>query len=468
MCAAEFAEGAVCMEQNAQKKGNPAALLPIVVFLVLYLGFGILFEYVLKIEMGFYKVQAIVVFLVALLVAVVQNRRLDFQGKVQVMAKGMADENVLTMCLIFLVAGAFSGAVSAAGGADSTVNLFLTFLPGKFAVGGLFLIACFISLSMGSSTTTIAALAPFAVGISEATGFSIALCLGAVVSGAMFGDNLSMISDTTIAAVRTQGCEMKDKFKMNFWIVLPAAVLTLILLVIVTPNGDPSIEVGEYNLFKVIPYLVVLAGALIGFNVFAVLIAGTMLSLIVGVATGAFPWTDMFTVMYNGIYGMYDITVISIIVACIGALVNEGGGIEAIIRFVRSKMRTKKGAQLGISALVAGVDIATANNTIAIVMTGPIARDISREFGIDPRRTASLLDIFASVVQGILPYGAQLLYAVGGAAAAGYVVSSLQILPYLFYPFLMGISALVFILFVPERRRKSGEGEAGPAGPPAE
>lgn len=456
------------MEQNAQKKGNPAALLPIAVFLVLYLGFGILFEYVLKIEMGFYKVQAIVVFLVALLVAVVQNRRLDFQGKVQVMAKGMADENVLTMCLIFLVAGAFSGAVSAAGGADSTVNLFLTFLPGKFAVGGLFLIACFISLSMGSSTTTIAALAPFAVGISEATGFSIALCLGAVVSGAMFGDNLSMISDTTIAAVRTQGCEMKDKFKMNFWIVLPAAVLTLILLVIVTPSGDPSIEVGEYNLFKVIPYLVVLAGALIGFNVFAVLIAGTVLSLIVGVATGAFPWTDMFTVMYDGIYGMYDITVISIIVACIGALVNEGGGIEAIIRFVRSKMRTKKGAQLGISALVAGVDIATANNTIAIVMTGPIARDISREFGIDPRRTASLLDIFASVVQGILPYGAQLLYAVGGAAAAGYVVSSLQILPNLFYPFLMGISALVFILFVPERRRKSGEDEAGPAGPPAE
>ncbi len=468
MCADEFAEGAVCMEQNAQKKGNPAALLPIAVFLVLYLGFGILFEYVLKIEMGFYKVQAIVVFLVALLVAVVQNRRLDFQGKVQVMAKGMADENVLTMCLIFLVAGAFSGAVSAAGGADSTVNLFLTFLPGKFAVGGLFLIACFISLSMGSSTTTIAALAPFAVGISEATGFSIALCLGAAVSGAMFGDNLSMISDTTIAAVRTQGCEMKDKFKMNFWIVLPAAVLTLVLLVIVTPSGDPSIEVGEYNLFKVIPYLVVLAGALIGFNVFAVLIAGTVLSLIVGVATGAFPWTDMFTVMYDGIYGMYDITVISIIVACIGALVNEGGGIEAIIRFVRSKMRTKKGAQIGISALVAGVDIATANNTIAIVMTGPIARDISREFGIDPRRTASLLDIFASVVQGILPYGAQLLYAVGGAAAAGYVVSSLQILPYLFYPFLMGISALVFILFVPERRRKSGEDEAGPAGPPAE
>ena len=451
------------MEQPAQKKSNPAALLPILVFLVLYLGFGILFEYVLKIEMGFYKVQAIVMFLIALLVAVAQNRELDFQGKVRVMAKGMADENVLTMCLIFLAAGAFSGAVSAAGGADSTVNLFLTFLPDKFAVGGLFLIACFISLSMGSSTSTIAALAPFAVGISQATGFPVALCLGAAVSGAMFGDNLSMISDTTIAAVRTQGCGMKDKFKMNFWIVLPAAVLTVVLLVLVTPGGGSAVEAGEYNIFQVLPYLVVLVGALIGFNVFGVLIAGTALSLVVGIATGAFEWTEMFTVMYDGIYGMYDITVISLIVACIGALVNEGGGIEAIIRFVRSRMRTKKGAQLGIGALVAGVDIATANNTIAIVLAGPIARDIGREFGVDPRRSASLLDIFASVAQGLLPYGAQILYALGGAAAAGYAVSAFQILPYLFYPVLMGGCALVFILFVPEKRRPAS-GKTGDAG----
>ncbi len=442
------------VQQPTEKKCRPAALLPILVFLVLYLGFGILFEYGLKVEMGFYKVQAIVIFLIALLVAVVQNRELSFDQKVQVMAKGMADENVLTMCLIFLAAGAFSGAVSAAGGADSTVNLFLSFLPGKFAVGGLFLIACFISLAMGSSTSTIAALAPFAVGIGEATGFSMALCLGAAVSGAMFGDNLSMISDTTIAAVRTQGCAMKDKFKMNFWIVLPAAVLTVILLVLVTPSGDSAIKAGGYSVVKVLPYLVVLVGALIGFNVFAVLIAGTALSLVVGIAAGAFPWAEMFTVMYDGIYGMYDITVISLIVACIGALVNEGGGIEAIIRFIRSRVRTKKGAQLGISALVAGVDVATANNTIAIVLTGPIAKDIGREFGVDPRRTASLLDIFASVVQGLLPYGAQILYAVGGAAAAGYAVSSLQILPYLFYPVLMGICALAFILFIPQRDRR--------------
>lgn len=441
-------------EKLTHKKSNPAALLPIAVFLVLYLGFGILFEYVLHIEMGFYNVQAIVIFLVALMVAVVQNRKLTFNEKMKVMARGLADDNILTMCLIFLTAGAFSGAISAAGGADSTVNLFLTFLPSKFAVGGLFLIACFISLSMGSSTSTIAALAPFGVGISEVTGFSIALCLGAVVSGAMFGDNLSMISDTTIAAVRTQGCEMKDKFKMNFGIVLPAAIVTLALLVLITPSAGSGMEVGPYNIFKVIPYLVVLVGALIGFQVFSVLIAGTVLSLVVGIATGAFPWTDLFQVMYNGIYGMYDITVISIVVACIGALVAEGGGIEALIQFVRSKLHTKKGAQLGIGALVAGVDIATANNTIAIVMTGSIAKDISREFGIDPRRSASLLDIFASVVQGILPYGAQLLYAVSGAAAAGYALSSIQIIPYLFYPFLMGISAVLFILFFPDRAGK--------------
>lgn len=436
------------------ERKNLFALLPIGVFLALYLGFGILFEYVLKTEGGFYGVQAIVVFLIALLVAVVQNKKHTFNEKVSIMATGVADENIIMMCLIFLVAGAFSGAIGAAGGAESTVNLFLTFLPSKIAVGGLFLIACFISLSMGSSCATIAALASFAVGVSEATGFSIALCLGAVVGGAMFGDNLSIISDTTIAAVRTQGCEMRDKFRMNFWIVLPAAVLTFILLVIVTPSADTALTVGEYNLMKVLPYLVVLVGALVGVNVFVILIAGTVLALGVGVFSGAFVWTECFNVLYNGIYAMYDITVISIIVACIGALVREAGGIDALISLIRSRMHTKRGAQLGIAALVMGVDIATANNTIAIVMSGPIAKEIAQEFDLAPRRTASLLDIFASVMQGILPYGAQLLYAVGGAAAAGYAISSVHIIPYLYYPFLMGLCALIFILFSEKFNKK--------------
>ncbi|MBO5728000.1 MAG: Na+/H+ antiporter NhaC family protein, partial [Oscillospiraceae bacterium] len=326
--------------------------------------------------------------------------------------------------------------------------------PSKIAVGGLFLIACFISLSMGSSCATIAALASFAVGVSEATGFSIALCLGAVVGGAMFGDNLSVISDTTIAAVRTQGCEMRDKFRMNFWIVLPAAVLTFILLIVVTPSADTALTVGEYDLWKVLPYLVVLVGALVGVNVFVILIAGTALALAVGVFSGAFAWTECFNVLYDGIYAMYDITVISVIVACIGTLVKQAGGIDALIALIRARIRSRRGAQLGIAALVMGVDIATANNTIAIVMSGPIAREIAAEFDIEPRRTASLLDIFAAVMQGILPYGAQLLYAVGGAAAAGYAISSVHIIPYLYYPFLMGVCALFFVLLSGRKTQK--------------
>lgn len=428
------------------EKKNISALLPIGVFLLLYLGFGVLFEYVLKIDGGFYNVQAIVVFLIALLVAVLQDRKHTFDQKVSIMAKGLADDNIVMMCLIFLTAGAFSGAISAAGGADSTVNLFLSFLPSKIAVGGLFVIACLISLSMGSSCATIAALAPFAVSTSQTTGFSICLCLGAIVGGAMFGDNLSIISDTTIAAVRTQGCEMRDKFRMNFWIVLPAAILTFVLLVIVTPAVDTQLEVGAYNIFKVLPYLVVLLGALIGLNVFSILITGTALALVVGVCTSAFAWTEIFTVLYEGIYSMYDITVISIVVACISALVRKAGGIDALICMIRQRIHSRRGAQIGISALVMGVDIATANNTIAIVLSGPIAKDISKEYNIEPKRTASLLDIFASAMQGILPYGAQLMYAVGGASAAGITISAISIIPYLYYPFLMFICAFLFVI----------------------
>lgn len=436
------------MENNnlGYRPPNAKALLPIGVFLVLYLGSGLLFEYGLKIEMGFYQTPAIVVFLIALFVACVQNRELNFDAKLKVMANGVADENILTMCLVFLTAGAFSGAISAAGGADSTVYLFLSYMPSQLAVAGLFLIACFVSLSMGTSTGTISALAPFAVSMSQATGFDIVLCIAAVASGAMFGDNLSMISDTTIAAVRTQGCEMKDKFRMNFFIVLPAAVIAFILFVVLAWGGAGQVELQSYSIWKVLPYLVVLVGALAGVNVFLILAAGTVLSLIVGVASGAFAWTQIFAVMGSGVTAMYDITVISIIVACIGALVREYGGIQWLIDFVRRRTRTKRGAQLGIAGLVAAVDVATANNTVAIVMTGSVAKDISEEYGVDPRRTASLLDIFASVMQGIIPFGAQLLYASAGAG-----VSAVKIMPYMFYCYLMAISALIFILFWPQK-----------------
>lgn len=420
---------------KTKKEGNAMALLPIGVFLVIFLGAGCLTG-------DFYSMPAIVGFLIALCVAFIQNRKTGFEEKIRIIAGGVGDENIITMCLIFLCAGAFSGTVTAAGGVESTVNLGLSILPTHFAVVGIFIIGCFISVSMGTSMGTIAALAPIAVGISEKTGISMAICAGAVMCGAMFGDNLSMISDTTIAAVKTQGCEMKDKFKANFLIVLPAAVITVILLFLLTRNAKyvPA-EALEYNILQVIPYLLVLAGALIGINVFAVLIGGTVLSAIVGVATGALELSQVFVKMGEGVTGMYDITVISIIVACIVSLVKEYDGIQFLLHAIKKRIRTGKGAELGIAGLSLLVDMCTANNTVAIVMTGPIAKEISDEFGVSPKRTASLLDIFTSVGQGMIPYGAQLLSAAGLMALTPY-----EIMPYLYYPVLMGISAVCFIM----------------------
>ena len=405
------------------EKSNAAALLPIGVFLVIFLGSGV-------ITGDFYAMPAIVAFLIALFVAFCQNR-------------GVGNENIITMSLIFLCAGAFSGAVTAAGGVESTVNLGLSILPAKVAVVGLFIIGCFISVSMGTSMGTIAALAPIAVGISEKTGFSLAVCIGAVVCGAMFGDNLSMISDTTIAAVKTQGCEMKDKFRENFFIVLPAAIVTIVLFFFITRNGNFKLaEELTYNIWRVVPYVLVLVGALIGINVFLVLISGTVISLIVGVATGSLAVGDMFAAVGEGVTGMYDITVISIVVACIVSLVKEFGGIQFILNLIKKSIKGQKGGEIGIAGLSLLVDMCTANNTVAIVMAGPIAKEISEEFDISSRRSASLLDIFTSVGQGMIPYGAQLLSA---ASLTG--LTPFAIMPYLFYPILMAVSAVLFILF---------------------
>ena len=435
------------------KKGNPWALLPILCFLVVFIGMGVWLN-------DFYAMPAIVGFLIALGVAFCQNRKRSFSEKMEDVTHSMGDSNVMIMCLVFVMAGGFSGAVQAAGGVDSTVNFSLSILPPSVTVAGLFIIGCFISTAMGTSVGTIAALAPIAVGISDKTGIVGALCIGAVVSGAMFGDNLSMISDTTIAATRTQGCEMKDKFRENFKIVLPAAVISLILFLILASGGDYTFTGDRsYNLFKILPYLVVLIGALLGMNVFVVLALGIVLSLVVGVATGAFAWTDMFRVVFEGpdgaggIKNMYDITVISIVVAGIIGLVKANGGIDFILNGIKKRVKTPKGAQLGIAALSSLVDISTANNTVAIVMAGPIAKDISNEFSISPKRTAAILDIFTSVWQGIIPYGAQILYACAGAAAVGMTLSPVELFPYLFYPILMGISAVVFILFFGNRKK---------------
>ncbi len=438
------------MDQN---KGRLSGLLPIAVFLILFIGSGILFH-------NFYAMPAIVAFLVALIVAFLQNPKRSFDEKLSSVAKNMGNENVMIMCLIFLLAGAFSGAVQAAGGVDSTVNFGLSIMPAKIAVAGLYMIACFISIAMGTSVGTIAALTPIAVGISQKTGIVGAMCLGAVVCGAMFGDNLSMISDTTIAATRTQGCEMKDKFRENFFIVLPAAIATIILFLVLAWNSNYEVSGNlDYSLIKILPYVVVLVGALLGGNVFIILVAGTVLSLIIGVATDTIAVDKIFTVIARGMDGnggimnMYDIALISIVVAGIIGLVKDNGGIDFILYNIKSRVKGKKGAQIGVALLSSLVDISTANNTIAIVMAGPIAKDIAQEFDIEPRRTAALLDIFTSVWQGIIPYGAQLLYATAGAAAVGLTITPFELIPYLFYPILMGICGIGSI-FLPHKKRK--------------
>lgn len=433
-------------DMKTTEKGRLSGLLPIGVFLVLFIGSGLLTG-------DFYAMPAIVAFLIALTAAFLQNPKRGFGEKLSSAARSMGDENVMVMCLIFILAGAFSGAVQAAGGVESTVNFGLSILPARVVIAGLFLIACFISVAMGTSVGTIAALTPIAAGVSEKTGFTGALCIAAVVSGAMFGDNLSMISDTTIAAARTQGCKMDDKFKENLIIVTPAAIVTIIMFLILGFHGNYTLDQNlEYRFVKILPYLLVLVGALAGMNVFVVLILGTLVSLVIGVITGSIAVSEIFLVVAQGADGsggirnMYDITVISLIVAGIIGLVKENGGIDFILEQIKKRVKSRKGAELGIAVLSSLVDVSTANNTVAIVMAGPIAKDIADEYEITPKRTAALLDIFTSGWQGIIPYGAQLLYASAGAATMGLVIAPMEFLPYLFYPMFMMGCAVINIL----------------------
>ena len=431
-------------EKNAARP-NVWGLLPVGVFLLLFIGSGLVFR-------DFYSMPAIVAFVFALAVAFLQNPRRPFDEKLESVAHAMGEANVMIMCLVFVLAGAFTGAVKSAGGVESTVNFALSVLPAGIVLPGLFLVACFISLSMGTSVGTIAALAPIAIGVAEKTGLGGAVCLGAIVGGAMFGDNLSMISDTTIAATRTQGCAMDAKFKENFKIALPAALLTFALFLAIGLGHEYRLEDSlDYNLWQVLPYVVVLAAALLGVNVFLVLIGGTALSLVVGLALGTIAPGKVFISVGSGLGGgsgiinMYDITVISIICAGIIGLVRDNGGLEWILRRIAASVRGRRGAQFGLAALASLVDVSTANNTVAIVIAGPIARKISEDYKISPRRSASLIDIFTSVWQGIIPYGAQLLYASAGAAAAGMAVTPFAVIPFLFYPYLLALCALAYI-----------------------
>ena len=427
-----------------KRKPNPAALLPILVFLIIYLGSGIYFEYIHPTEgqMGFYVMSVVVSFGLALIVAFVQNRSLSFDEKIHLCAQGIGDDNIVIMLFIFLMAGAFGGVASAAGGASSTAGLMLSIIPANLAVPGLFVIACLVSMSMGTSVGTISVLIPIAVELVRSTNLSMPFVAAAVVGGSMFGDNLSMISDTTIAATRTQGVEMKDKFRVNFKIALPAALVTLAILVIYAlQNPSASLSGIDFNMFLAAPYFIVLVLALLGINVFLVLGIGIILFFVIGIIAGTITLSSGFLAMGNGTSGMFETMIVTILVASISALMREYGGFDAVLEFIRRCAKGKRGGMLGIGLLTGLMDIATANNTVAIVIAAPIAKAISSEYDIDPRKTASLLDTWSCIFQGIIPYGAQLLIA---SALCG--ISSISIIPFLFYPFLLAVSVIISVL----------------------
>ena len=436
------------------KKANFGALLPIGVFLVLYLGLGILFEYVLKVGMGFYNIPIVVVFMIALCVACMQNRELSFDDKLSLMAKGVGDKNIITMLLIFMAAGMFVGVVGRSS-AESVAYFVLSYIPAQYAVPVLFVVAAFVSLAMGTSVGTITLLTPIAVAVGQSTGFDMALCVGPVVGGAMFGDNLSFISDTTIAACNGQGCQMQDKFKANFKIAMPAALVTLVVLVIQTMNMEVGEAViGDYNLIQIIPYILVLVGGIIGINVFVVLLIGIVSGAAIMLVTGATAATDLLAGMGSGVSGMFETSMVAVLVAAICALIAEYGGFVALLDLIKKVFKGKKGGQLGMGLLVSAMDVATANNTVAIVMANPIAKEMAQDYGISPKKAASILDTFSCVMQGIIPYGAQMLVAITAVTTLGHQITAFDIIPCLYYPYLLLISSLVFIFFVPEKNDK--------------
>ena len=436
------------------KKGKVAALLPIGVFLVLYLGMGITFEYVMKIPMGFYNVPIVVVFLVALLVACLQNRELKFDRKLEIMGQGIGDKNIVTMILIFLCAGIFVGVVGRSS-AESVAYFVLSIIPPRFAVCVIFLVSCFVSTAMGTSVGTITLLTPIAVAVSTASGFSLPLCVGSVMGGAMFGDNLSFISDTTIAACNGQGCAMKDKFRTNFAIVLPAAIVTIAIIFILSLNSDiNTIEIKDYNLIQTIPYILVLAGGIIGINVFVILLIGILTGAVIMLATGALDFPTMLSQMGGGASGMFETAMVAILVSAICALIKEYGGFDALLNGIKRVFKGKKGGQLGMGLLVGAMDIATANNTVAIVMANPIAKEMANDYGISSRKTASILDTFSCIFQGVIPYGAQMLVAISAVNTMGLEISAFEIMPNLLYPYMLLLSSLVFMFFVPEKKMK--------------
>ena len=428
------------------KKSNPLALLPIGVFLVIYLGLGLLFEYGLHIYMGFYNIPIVVAFLIALLVACLQNRTLSFDAKLVLMGQGIGDKNIVTMILIFMAAGIFVGVIGRSS-AESVAYLLLSHVPSQFSVVILFLVSCFVSLAMGTSVGTITLITPIAAPLAVASGFPLPFCVASVIGGAMFGDNLSFISDTTIAACNGQGCRMKDKFRENFFIALPAAILTLICIVVLSFKTDIAGAVSqEYHLLQIIPYILVLIGGIIGINVFLVLIIGIVSGAVIMIVAGNITPYELLTNMGSGASGMFETCMVAVLVAAMCALIREYGGFEALLSAIYKTFKGKRGGLLGMGLLVGLIDIATANNTVAIVMANPIAKEMAQKYGITPRKTASILDTFSCIFQAVIPYGAQMLVAISAVHELGYEISAFNVLPYLFYPMFLLASSLVAIV----------------------
>ena len=435
------------------KKGNPIALLPIGVFLALYLGLGLTFEYGLKIPMGFYKVPIIIAFLAAILVACLQNRKVSFDTKLECMGQGVGNKNIITMLLIFLVAGAFVGVVGRSS-AQSVAYFMLSLIPAQYSVAVLFVVACFVSLAMGTSVGTITLIAPIAVEVAQTTGFDVAFCVGVVVGGAMFGDNLSFISDTTIAACNGQGCAMQDKFRGNFWIAFPAALVTVVIILVLSMGETVAEFTGSYNLLQIVPYILVLLGGIVGINVFVVLIVGIVSGAAIMLITGQTAVTDLLSSMGSGAAGMFETSMVAVLVAALCALIRAHGGFDALLYFIRKVFKGNKGGQIGMGLLVGTMDIATANNTVAIVIANPIAREMGQEYGISPKRSACLLDSFSCIFQGIIPYGAQMLVAISAVAEMGFQITAFQIMRYLMYPYLLLAACLISIFLTREKAKK--------------
>lgn len=435
------------MDNTLNKKGRGTALIPFLVFVVIYLGAGIILQSQ-GVEMAFYQFPSVTAMFIAVLVAFAMTKG-TVNERFRIFAKGAANEDVLTMLIIYLLAGAFSSVAAAMGGRDATVNLGLSLVPVHFLTAGVFIISAFMGTATGTSMGTISAIVPIAVGLADKGGLSVPMMVGACVGGAMFGDNLSMISDTTIAATRSQGCEMRDKFRVNFYIALPAAIITIIILLIVgRPEVVPTMEALEYSIIKVVPYLLVLILALVGMNVFLVLTIGIFAAGIIGMATGSLDIFGFAQNIWSGFTGMNEVFFLTLFCGGMSQLVIHNGGISWLIYMLRKMMKGNKSAQVGIAALVSLADCATANNTVAIVLTGSMAKDISREYQVDPRRTASLLDVFSCVFQGIIPYGAQLLSAATLTTACGIAMNPTEIIPNLWYCWVLAAVGILSV-FVP-------------------